>query len=142
MKGNNKMSDEKTTLEEINKTTKQRKSWKKDRPYVVNVQLSQTENDLIANASALSGISKREIVRLLITKNFNGFEFYVKHQKHFAAMLTELRQQGTSLNQMAKLFDSGEQTMLSPSDKAVIDELNDNLLKIAEYLMKILSLKA
>lgn len=142
MKGNNKMSDEKTTLEEINKTTKQRKSWKKDRPYVVNVQLSQTENDLIANASALSGISKRETVRLLITKNFNGFEFYVKHQKHFAAMLTELRKQGTSLNQMAKLFDSGEQTMLSPSDKAVIDELNDNLLKIAEYLMKILSLKA
>lgn len=142
MKGNNKMSNEKTTLEETNKTTKQRKSWKKDRPYVVNVQLSQTENDLIANASALSGISKRETVRLLITKNFNGFEFYVKHQKHFAAMLTELRQQGTSLNQMAKLFDSGEQTMLSPSDKAVIDELNDNLLKIAEYLMKILSLKA
>lgn len=142
MKGNNKMSDEKTTLEETNKTTKQRKSWKKDRPYVVNVQLSQTENDLIANASALSGISKRETVRLLITKNFNGFEFYVKHQKHFAAMLTELRQQGTSLNQMAKLFDSGEQTMLSPSDKAVIDELNDNLLKIAEYLMNILSLKA
>ena len=57
-------------------------------------------------------------------------------------MLTELRQQGTSLNQMAKLFDSGEQTMLSPADKAVIDALNDNLLKIAEYLMKILALKA
>ena len=57
-------------------------------------------------------------------------------------MLTELRKQGTSLNQMAKLFDSGEQTMLSPSDKAVIDELNDNLLKIAECLMNILSLKA
>lgn len=136
------MPDEKTTLEETNKTTKQRKSWKKDRPCVVNVQISQTEYDLIANVSALSGISKRETVRLLITKNFNGFEFYVKHQKYFAAMLTELRQQGTSLNQMAKLFDSGEQTMLSPSDKALIDELNDNLLKIAEYLMNILSLKA
>ena len=69
------MPDEKTTLEKTNKTTQQRKSWKKDRPCVVNVQLSQTEYDLIANASALSGISKRETVRLLITKNFNGFEF-------------------------------------------------------------------
>ena len=136
------MSDEKTTLEEANKATKQRKSWKKDRPCVVNVQLSQAEYDLIANASALAGISRRETIRLLITKNFASFEFYVKHQEPFVSMLTELRQQGTSLNQMAKLFDSGEQTMLSPADKAVIDALNDNLLKIAEYLMKILALKA
>lgn len=136
------MSDEKTTLEEANKATEQRKSWKKDRPCVVNVQLSQAEYDLIANASALAGISRRETIRLLIVKNFAGFEFYVKHQDPFAEMLTELRQQGTSLNQMAKLFDSGEQTMLSPADKAVIDALNDNLLKIAEYLMKILALKA
>lgn len=136
------MKDEKTTLEEKNKVTNPRKSWKKDRPCIVNVQLNQAEYDLIANASALAGISRRETIRLLIAKNFSGFEFYVKHQDSFAAMLIELRQQGTSLNQMAKLFDSGEQTMLSPADKAVIDALNDNLLKIAEYLMKILALKA
>lgn len=136
------MKDEKTTLEEKNKGTNPRKSWKKDRPCIVNVQLNQAEYDLIANASALAGISRRETIRLLIAKNFSGFEFYVKHQDSFAAMLIELRQQGTSLNQMAKLFDSGERTMLSPADKAVIDALNDNLLKIAEYLMKILALKA
>lgn len=136
------MKDEKTTLEEKNKGTNPRKSWKKDRPCIVNVLLNQAEYDLIANASALAGISRRETIRLLIAKNFSGFEFYVKHQDSFAAMLIELRQQGTSLNQMAKLFDSGERTMLSPADKAVIDALNDNLLKIAEYLMKILALKA
>ncbi len=136
------MQDEKTTLEEENKAKSRRKSWKKDRPCIVNVQLSQAEYDLITNASVLSGISKRETIRLLIAKNFKGFEFYINHQEPFTAMLTELRQQGTSLNQMAKLFDSGEQTMLSPADKATIDALNDNLLKIAEYLMKILALKA
>lgn len=134
------MSYERTTITEENFQTNRKKSWKKSRPRVVNVQLTQSEYDLIANASAISGKSKRETIRLLVTKNFNGFEFWANNQKSYITMINELRKYGTNLNQMAKLFDSGEKTILSPADKAIIDELNDNLLKISEYLMHILAM--
>lgn len=134
------MPYERTTITEENFQTNRKKSWKKNRPRVVNVQLTQSEYDLIANASAISGKSKRETIRLLITKNFNGFEFWANNQKSYIAMINELRKYGTNLNQMAKLFDSGEKTILSPADKAIIDELNGNLIKISEYLIRILAM--
>lgn len=120
---------------------RQKKSWKKDRPRIINVPLTQAEYDLIANASALSGKSKRETVRILITRNFNGFEVWAKNQKPYIETLNELRKQGTNLNQIAKIFNSGEKTMLSPADKKVIDQLNNNLLKVAEFLIDILAMK-
>ena len=120
---------------------RQKKSWKKDRPRIINIPLSQAEYDLIANASALSGKSKRETVRILITRNFSGFEAWAKNQSFYVDMLNELRKQGTNLNQIARIFNSGEKTMLSPADKKVIDQLNNNLIKVAEFLVDTLAMK-
>ena len=120
---------------------RQKKSWKKDRPRIINIPLSQAEYDLIANASALSGKSKRETVRILITRNFSGFEAFAKNQSFYVDMLNELRKQGTNLNQIARIFNSGEKTMLSPADKKVIDQLNNNLIKVAEFLVDMLAMK-
>ena len=120
---------------------RQKKSWKKDRPRIINVPLTQAEYDLIANASALSGKSKRETVRILITRNFSGFEAWAKNQSFYVDMLNELRKQGTNLNQIARIFNSGEKTMLSPADKKVIDQLNNNLIKVAEFLVDMLAMK-
>ena len=120
---------------------RQKKSWKKDRPRIINVPLTQAEYDLIANASALSGKSKRETVRILITRNFNGFEALAKNQSFYVDTLNELRKQGTNLNQIARIFNSGEKTMLSPADKKVIDQLNNNLIKVAEFLVDMLAMK-
>ena len=120
---------------------RQKKSWKKDRPRIINIPLSQAEYDLIANASALSGKSKRETVRILITRNFSGFEAWAKNQSFYVDMLNELRKQGTNLNQIARIFNSGEKTMLSPADKKVIDQLNNNLIKVAEFLVDMLAMK-
>ena len=119
----------------------QKKSWKKDRPRIINIPLSQAEYDLIANASALSGKSKRETVRILITRNFSGFEAWAKNQSFYVDMLNELRKQGTNLNQIARIFNSGEKIMLSPADKKVIDQLNNNLIKVAEFLVDMLAMK-
>ena len=120
---------------------RKKKSWKKDRPRIINIPLSQAEYDLIANASALSGKSKRETVRILITRNFSGFEAWAKNQSFYVDMLNELRKQGTNLNQIARIFNSGEKTMLSPADKKVIDQLNNNLIKVAEFLVDTLAMK-
>ena len=120
---------------------RQKKSWKKDRPRIINIPLSQAEYDLIANASALSGKSKRETVRILITRNFSGFEAWAKNQSFYVDMLNELRKQGTNLNQIARIFNSGEKTMLSPADKKVIYQLNNNLIKVAEFLVDTLAMK-
>ena len=120
---------------------RQKKSWKKDRPRIINIPLSQAEYDLIANASALSGKSKRETVRILITRNFSGFEAWAKNQSLYVDMFNELRKQGTNLNQIARIFNSGEKTMLSPADKKVIDQLNNNLIKVAEFLVDMLAMK-
>ena len=120
---------------------RQKKSWKKDRPRIINVPLTQAEYDLIANASALSGKSKRETARILITRNFSGFEALAKNQSFYVDTLNELRKQGTNLNQIARIFNSGEKTMLLPADKKVIDKLNNSLIKVAEFLIDILGMK-
>ena len=136
------VKSEKTSIKPVeNKESFGKKTWKKDRPRIVNIPLSQEEYDLINNAAIFSGQSKRDVVRTLITKNFSGFEYWAKNQNLCVEMFNELRKQGTDLNRIAKVFDSGEKTKLSKEDKEILDCLDDNLMKLAEFFVNVLKIK-